>query len=352
MNTPANAKIELRGLTKVFGPDPEMALKLARDGLTKQQVLDSTGHMVALRDIDLDIAEAQIRIVMGLSGSGKSTLIRLINRLIEPTAGSVSLHGVDILKLTHEALIELRRRHVAMVFQRFALFPHRNVRDNIAYGLEIQGVDKRARRERADEWIERVGLAGYGDRATTELSGGMQQRVGLARALCAGAEILLMDEPFGALDPLIRAEMQDVLLKLQADLKKTILFITHDLNEALRLGNRVAILKDGCLLQDAEPHEIVLNPADTHVAEFVRDVHRGRMLTARALCGTKPQASLLTISGPTISADMTLEDAAALLAHANANEGIVVSAADQVLGRLTLAEITDAMVRPTAADRA
>jgi glycine betaine/proline transport system ATP-binding protein len=285
---------------------------------------------------------------MGLSGSGKSTLIRLINRLIEPTAGSISMHGVDILKLTHDALIELRRRHIAMVFQRFALFPHRDVRDNIAYGLEIQGVDKQTRRECADEWIERVGLAGYGDRAPAELSGGMQQRVGLARALCAGAEVLLMDEPFGALDPLIRAEMQDVLLKLQADLKKTILFITHDLNEALRLGTHVAILKDGILVQDAEPHEIVLNPANAHVAEFVRDVHRGRVLTARALCATKPQAGLLTITGPTIPADMVLEDAAALLARANANEGIVMGAADQVLGRLTLAEITEAMVRPAS----
>ena len=258
------SKIELRGLTKVYGPEPEMAIKLARDGLTKQEVLDSIGHVVALRDIDLDIESGAIRIVMGLSGSGKSTLIRLINRLIEPTSGSIHLEGMDIVKLAHEPLMELRRRHIAMVFQRFALFPHRTVRDNVAYGLEVQGIAKATRAARADEWIERVGLAGYADRAPAELSGGMQQRVGLARALCAGAEILLMDEPFGALDPLIRAEMQEVLLKLQADLKKTILFITHDLDEALRLGNRVAILRDGVLVQDAEPEDFPMHNSKRH----------------------------------------------------------------------------------------
>ncbi|MCD6075718.1 MAG: transporter, nucleotide binding/ATPase protein, partial [Rhodospirillales bacterium] len=303
-------------------------------------------HVIALRDIDLDIEGGEIHIVMGLSGSGKSTLIRLINRLIEPTGGSVHLEGMDIVKLSREPLMELRRRHIAMVFQRFALFPHRNVRDNIAYGLEIQGVDKAPRRKRADEWIERVGLDGYADRAPAELSGGMQQRVGLARALCAGAEILLMDEPFGALDPLIRAEMQDVLLKLQADLKKTILFITHDLNEALLLGSRVAILRDGLLVQDAEPEDIVLNPADAHVAEFVRDINRGRVLTTRALVAAKSQSSLLAVAGPTIPAAMALEDAAALLAREGAPEGVVVLPGDQVLGRLTLAEIVAAMTRP------
>ena len=341
-----SAKIELRGLTKVFGPEPEMALKLAREGLTKQEILDSIGHVVALRDIDLDIEGGQIHIVMGLSGSGKSTLIRLINRLIEPTSGSIHLEGMDIVKLSRDPLMELRRRHIAMVFQRFALFPHRNVRDNVAYGLEVQGVNKEPRRARADEWIERVGLAGYADRAPGELSGGMQQRVGLARALCAGAEILLMDEPFGALDPLIRAEMQDVLLKLQADLKKTILFITHDLGEALRLGHRVAILRDGLLVQNSEPEDIVLDPADAYIAEFVRDINRGRVLTARALVGAKSQAPLLAVAGPTIPAAMALEDAAALLVRADAAEGIVILPGDQVLGRLTLAEIVTAMTRP------
>lgn len=345
----SSAKIELRGLTKVYGAEPEMALKLAREGLTKQEVLDSIGHVVALRDIDLDIASGAIHIVMGLSGSGKSTLIRLINRLIEPTGGSIHLEGMDIVKLSREPLMELRRRHIAMVFQRFALFPHRSVRDNVAYGLEVQGIDKTPRRQRADEWIERVGLTGYADRAPSDLSGGMQQRVGLARALCAGAEILLMDEPFGALDPLIRAEMQDVLLKLQADLKKTILFITHDLGEALRLGNRVAILRDGVLVQDAEPEEIVLNPADGYVAEFVRDINRGRVLTARALVHAQSQTPLLAVAGPTIPAAMALEDVAALLVRENATEGVVVLPGDQVLGRLTLGEIVSAMVRPDKA---
>lgn len=342
----SGAKIALHGVSKVFGPEPEMALKLARDGLTKQQILESVSHMVALRDVDLDIAAGQIRIVMGLSGSGKSTLVRLVNRLVEPTTGIVSIDGRDVTALSPDDLIELRRRRVSMVFQRFALFPHRNVRDNVAYGLEVQGVDKTERTQRAGEWIERVGLAGYGDRAPSDLSGGMQQRVGLARALCAGADILLMDEPFSALDPLIRAEMQDLLLTLQADLNKTILFITHDLGEALRLGSRIAILRDGRVVQDAEPEQIVLAPADSHVADFVRDINRGRVLSARALVAAGPQTALLAVSGPLIPAAMPLDEAAALLAREQASEGIVVLPGDHVLGRLTLVDITAAMTRP------
>lgn len=341
-----NGKIELRGLSKIFGPEPEMALTLARDGLTKRELLDTMGHVLALKDVDLEIAPQRIHVVMGLSGSGKSTLVRLVNRLIEPTAGSVIVNGRDITKLTRAELTDFRRHKVAMVFQRFALFPHKNIRDNVAYGLEIQGLDKQTRHALADEWIERVGLAGYAMRAPAELSGGMQQRVGLARALCTGAEILLMDEPFGALDPLIRAEMQDVLLALQAELRKTILFITHDLDEALRLGDRIAILRDGTLVQDAAPEDIVLRPADSYVAQFVRDINRGRALTAHAILPGGSIDPRIETTGPRIPSTMALVDAAALLAREGAHGGLVVGPGDQVLGRLTLAEITQAMVRP------
>ncbi len=341
-----SGKIELRGLTKIFGPEPEMALKLARDGLTKHQLLDTMGHVLALKDIDLDIEAEYIHVVMGLSGSGKSTLIRLVNRLIEPTAGSVTIDGQDITKFTANELMEFRRQKIAMVFQRFALFPHKNVRDNVAYGLEVQGIEKKVRHTRAQEWIERVGLTGYEGRVPAELSGGMQQRVGLARALCAGAEILLMDEPFGALDPLIRCEMQDVLLALQAELQKTILFITHDLDEALRLGDRVAIMRDGNLLQDASPEDVVLRPADSHIAEFVQGINRGRALTVRAILSKGHIDPHIATSGPHIPAAMALEDAAALLAREGAATGLVVGPGDQVMGRLTLAEITQAMTRP------
>ncbi len=341
-----SGKIELRGLSKIFGPEPEMALKLARDGLTKRELLDSMGHVLALKDIDLDIAPQGIHVVMGLSGSGKSTLVRLVNRLIEPTAGSVMVDGRDITKLTRAELTDVRRNKIAMVFQRFALLPHKNTRDNVAYGLEIQGLDKQTRHARADEWIERVGLAGYAMRAPSELSGGMQQRVGLARALCAGAEILLMDEPFGAIDPLIRTEMQDVLLALQSELKKTILFITHDLDEALRLGDRIAILRDGVLVQDSAPEDIVLRPADSYVADFVRDINRGRALTVRAILPSGPIDPRVDASGPQLPPTMALVDAAALLAREGAHGGLVIGPGDQVLGRITLAEITQAMVRP------
>jgi glycine betaine/proline transport system ATP-binding protein len=273
------AKIEVENVYKIFGPNPQSVLPRAQAGEGKDQILADTGHTVGLHDITLSMEESKTFVVMGLSGSGKSTLIRHLNRLIEPTAGRILVDGQDVLKLNESELREFRRTKMAMVFQRFGLMPHRPVIHNVAYGLEIQGIDKKTRQEKAAEWIETVGLAGYENSYPAELSGGMQQRVGLARALCGDPEVLLMDEAFSALDPLIRSGMQDQLIELQQKLNKTIVFITHDLDEALKLGDKIAILKDGRLSQVGNPEDILLNPADDYVAAFVRDVNRARVLT-------------------------------------------------------------------------
>lgn len=273
------AKIEVENVYKIFGDNPEKALARAQAGEGKDSIHADTGHTVGLHDISLSMEESKTFVVMGLSGSGKSTLIRHLNRLIEPTAGRILVDGVDVLSLNEGDLRQFRRTKMAMVFQRFGLMPHRTVIHNVAYGLEMQGVDKRIRQDKAAEWIETVGLAGYENSYPSQLSGGMQQRVGLARALCGDPEVLLMDEAFSALDPLIRSGMQDQLIELQEKLNKTIVFITHDLDEALKLGDKIAILKDGRLSQVGNPEDILLNPADDYVAAFVRDVNRARVLT-------------------------------------------------------------------------
>lgn len=273
------AKIEVEGVYKIFGPAPGDALARARAGEAKERILAETGHTVGLDDVSLSMAEGETFVVMGLSGSGKSTLIRHLNRLIEPTAGRIVVDGTDVLALNDAALRDFRRKKTAMVFQRFGLMPHRTVVQNVAYALEIRGVNAYGRRHQAGQWIESVGLAGYENAYPSQLSGGMQQRVGLARALCGEPEILLMDEAFSALDPLIRSGMQDQLIELQRRLCKTVVFITHDLDEALKLGNRIAILKDGRLSQVGTPEEILLAPADDYVAAFVGDVNRARVLT-------------------------------------------------------------------------
>lgn len=277
------SQIELRNIYKIFGQSPQSVLKRAQAGETKDTLLNETGHTVGLSDVSLSIEAGEIFVIMGLSGSGKSTLIRHFNRLIEPTAGEILIDGADVLKFDKIQLRDLRRHKMSMVFQKFGLLPHRSVRDNVAYGLELQGIDAETRYEAAAKWIDTVGLSGYEDQLPTQLSGGMQQRVGLARALCTDPEILLMDEAFSALDPLIRSGMQDLLLDLQSKLDKTIVFITHDLDEALRIGDRIAILKDGLLVQVGRPADILMNPADDYVEEFVRDVNRARVLTADVL---------------------------------------------------------------------
>jgi glycine betaine/proline transport system ATP-binding protein len=263
------AKIEIRNVVKIFGQREQEALKQLRDGSGKAQILETLDCNVGLNDISLRIPAGGIFVIMGLSGSGKSTLVRHINRLIDPTAGEVFIDGQNVLTLNAAGLRDLRRNKVSMVFQNFGLLPHKKVIDNVAYGLLVRG-DKRANAmQTARDWIARVGLAGYEKNYPDELSGGMRQRVGLARALALDTDIILMDEAFSALDPLIRGEMQDQLLQLQADLNKTIIFITHDLDEAMRIGNRIAILRDGVLLQEGMPEEIVNAPADEHVRRFV-----------------------------------------------------------------------------------
>jgi glycine betaine/proline transport system ATP-binding protein len=274
------SKLRVRGLTKVFGSHPRRALDLLAAGRSRADILQATGQLVAVADVDLDIEPGELFVVMGLSGSGKSTVIRMLNRLIEPTAGTVELDGERIDELHGDALRRVRQRKLSMVFQHFALFPHRTVGENAAYGLKVQGIGEDERRERARQALETVGLADRIDAYPNELSGGMQQRVGLARGLATEADVLLMDEPFSALDPLIRRDMQDLLATLQAELHRTIVFITHDLNEAMRLGDRICVLKDGRVVQVGTGPEIIHDPADRYVADFVSDVDRSRVLTA------------------------------------------------------------------------
>ena len=266
--------VSIRGLSKIFGPEPQRWLPAVNDGLDKATLRDRHGHVLALHDVSLDIAAGGIQVLLGLSGSGKSTLIRHLNRLVEPTAGAVHLpfegQTVDLLQLPPAALRRFRRHHASMVFQRFALLPHLTVLDNVAFGPALRG-DKRAMRDAtARRWITRVGLGGYESHYPRQLSGGMQQRVGLARALANDAPLMLLDEPFSALDPLLRRDMQALLLELQQELHKTMVFITHDVQEALRLGQHIALLRDGRLLQQGTPEQILQAPADAHVAAFVR----------------------------------------------------------------------------------
>ena len=264
------SKIEVKNVYKIFGNRSKDALALIGQGKTKDQVLAETGCVIGVNDLSLSIATGEIFVIMGLSGSGKSTLVRHFNRLIDPTSGAILVDGEDILQLDMNALREFRRHKISMVFQSFGLLPHKNVLDNVAYGLKVRGETPQVCSERALHWIETVGLKGYENKHPHQLSGGMRQRVGLARALAADTDIILMDEAFSALDPLIRAEMQDQLLDLQKTLHKTIVFITHDLDEAVRIGNRIAILKDGKLIQVGTPREILDSPADEYVDRFVQ----------------------------------------------------------------------------------
>ena len=277
------SKIEINNVYKIFGPKPSDVLQMVKDGASKEEVLDKTGHTVGLDDVTLKIEEGETFVCMGLSGSGKSTLIRHLNRLIDPTAGQILVEGKDVTTLKKDELINFRRQKMSMVFQRFGLFPHKTVLQNVGYGLEMQGIEIEKRNSVAMEKIESVGLIGFENQYPAQLSGGMQQRVGLARALATDTDIMLMDEAFSALDPLIRSDMQKQLLDLQAELKKTIVFITHDLDESLRLGDHIGILNAGKLVQVGTPVDIIMNPADEYVAAFVKDVNRAKVIKAKII---------------------------------------------------------------------
>lgn len=276
----SNIKIQVRGLSKVFGSQPKKALELRNQGQKRPEILEKTGQTLGLSNIDFDVHEGELLVIMGLSGSGKSTLIRCLNRLIEPTEGDIIIDGQNIPKLNEKELLECRRRHFSMVFQNFALFPHRTVQENAEYGLEVRGVEKSARMESARNSLKQVGLDGWEDAYPSQLSGGMQQRVGLARALANDSTVMLMDEAFSALDPLIRKDMQQELIELQHRMKKTTIFITHDLDEAISIGDRIILLKDGEIVQSGTPEEILTRPADDYVARFVEGVDMSRVLTA------------------------------------------------------------------------
>lgn len=293
--------IQVKNLNVIFGKRKKEALNLLNNGVSKADILNQTGCTVGVYDASFEIKEGEIFVVMGLSGSGKSTLLRCFNRLIEPTSGSISIDGKDVIKASVSELREIRRKKMTMVFQHFGLLPHRTVSSNVAFGLEIQGVDEETRIKKAYDTIETVGLKGYEEQMTGQLSGGMQQRVGLARALATDPEVLLMDEAFSALDPLIRNNMQDELLLLQEKVQKTILFITHDLDEALKLGDRIAIMKDGRIVQIGTPEEILTNPADDYVKAFVENVDRGGIITARSIMFEKPASIRIDHDGPKVA---------------------------------------------------
>lgn len=336
-------KLSVRNLYKIFGPRAEAMVAHVRDGMGKDELLAKHQHVLGLNNINVDMRRGEVTVIMGLSGSGKSTLIRHLNRLIEPTAGQVVLDGQDITHLSESELRLLRRSRMSMVFQKFALLPHRTVLENAATIPMVRGDDVTAAKLRATEWLARVGLEGYVDHYPHQLSGGMQQRVGIARALSSEAEVMLMDEAFSALDPIIRTDMQGLLIELQRELHKTIVFITHDLDEALRLADHLVVLKNGSIVQQGEPQHIVLNPADDYIETFVRDINRARVLRVRSVMVAGEHAG-----DKTIDADATLEDALAT-SQGDTTMVFTVTAGDQPVGRLKMTDVVRALV-PRHAD--
>ncbi len=291
-------KIELKNVSKIFGDHPKNALALLKQGKEKDEIQAKTGSVVGVNQVSFEVKEGEIVVVMGLSGSGKSTLVRCINRLFEPTAGEIFVDGQDVRKLNKEQLRDFRRKKFGMVFQNFALFPHRTVLHNVEFGLEIQGSEQDIRRDKSEKALELVGLKGWGEKLPSELSGGMQQRVGLARALALDPDVLLMDEAFSALDPLIRRDMQDELISLQQSMHKTIVFISHDLDEALKLGDRIVLMKDGAVVQIGTPEDILTKPATDYVAKFVEEVDITKVLTAESIMKKSETVAYLGTDGP------------------------------------------------------
>ncbi|NVD35952.1 quaternary amine ABC transporter ATP-binding protein [Marinobacter lutaoensis] len=338
-------KISIRNLYKIFGKEPDVALEYVRRGMGKAELLERQNHVLGLRDINIDIREGDITVIMGLSGSGKSTLIRHLNRLIEPTAGEIRVDGRNVLALNEAELRQLRRETMSMVFQKFALLPHRTVLENAGMAMDVRGRKLDDYEQEARRWLARVGLEGQENQYPHQLSGGMQQRVGIARALVSNAPIMLMDEAFSALDPLIRSDMQDLLLELQAELKKTIVFITHDLDEALKLADHLVILKDGEVVQQGDPQHILLNPGDPYIVDFIADINRARVLRVRSVMTTEfdPDAPY---AGDLAESD-NLETVLARSGGDTARVFRVVRDGRQV-GALAMTDLTRALV-PTAA---
>jgi glycine betaine/proline transport system ATP-binding protein len=334
--------IKINQLYKIFGDGQENALELVKNGIGKEELLEKSNCVLGLNNINLNIKKAKIQVVMGLSGSGKSTLIRHLNRLIEPTSGEIIVNGTDILKLNTKELVQFRQNNMSMVFQKFALFPHKTVLQNVGYGLAVQNIAKNEWEEKSARWINRVGLEGYETYYPGQLSGGMQQRVGLARALATDAEILLMDEAFSALDPLIRSEMQNILLDLQNELQKTIIFITHDLDEALKIGDRIAILRDGSMVQDSNPQEIIMNPADDYVSDFIKDINRARVIQAKSIMTPTKNKS----SGPVVKENMVLEDILQIMSDDPSKPVTIENSKGNITGKIEMGNLIEGMKRP------
>ncbi|MER2001010.1 MAG: glycine betaine/L-proline ABC transporter ATP-binding protein [Carnobacterium inhibens] len=327
------SKITIENVTKVFGKRTTQALELLNQQKSKQEIFKETGATVGVNNVSFTVEEGEIFVIMGLSGSGKSTLVRMFNRLIDPTKGNIYIDDKNLSTMDKKALRQVRREKLSMVFQNFGLFPHRTILENTEYGLEIQGVDKSVRQQKAQKALENAGLGDYKDQYPSQLSGGMQQRVGLARALANDPEILLMDEAFSALDPLIRREMQDELIELQANVKKTIIFITHDLNEALRIGDKIALMKDGSIVQIGSPEEILTHPANDYVEKFVEDVDRSKVLTAENIM-QRPETLNIKNHGPRFALEQMRSEGISSM--------LVVDSQRNLLGYITAEDASEA----------
>lgn len=343
------SKVKVEHLTKIFGKKKQQALAMVKEQRSKNEILEKTGATVGVYDVNFEVNEGEIFVIMGLSGSGKSTLIRLLNRLIEPSGGDIYIDGVDVAKMSKEELREVRRHKINMVFQSFGLFPHRTILENTEYGLEVRGVSKEERTAKAEKALENSGLLSFKDQYPDQLSGGMQQRVGLARALANDPEILLMDEAFSALDPLIRREMQDELLELQANVQKTIIFITHDLNEALRIGDRIALMKDGQIMQIGTGEDILTNPTNQYVRDFVEDVDRSKVLTAQNIM-VPALTTNIEIDGPSVALNRMRKEEVSMLLAVDKRRHLkgsltAESAREARKNNLTLKEVIDKNVK-------
>jgi glycine betaine/proline transport system ATP-binding protein len=334
-------KLSVKGLYKIFGDRPNYAMQHVLNGMSKQILLDEHDHVLGLKNINIDVPAKRLHVIMGLSGSGKSTLIRHINRLIEPTSGKVIIDGENVMEMTQDKLREFRRHKISMVFQKFGLLPHRTVVQNVAYGLMIQGIREGEASERSQKWIDQVGLTGFEKHYPAQLSGGMQQRVGLARALATDTEILLMDEAFSSLDPLIRTNMQDILLDLQKELNKTIIFITHDLDEALRIGDEISILRDGEVIQKGDPQDIILKPVDTYIADFIKDINLSRVLKIGSIM-EKTTSAL----GPKLAFNTSVEEALQIMNLTDNGVAAVVDAKGKTIGKVSIELAITAIVHP------